>query len=84
MSETGEQVVAPQKLSEKHSYRRWGTAIAEKVEKRLLPEYMKQIWQRNVRLWEINDPVRFEEEVSKWVTQIREGKGKYWIKSTKR
>jgi hypothetical protein len=60
MSETGEQASNPQRLSEKHFYRKIGTAFAEKAEKHLLPDYMKQIWQRNIRLWEIKDKQSFD------------------------
>lgn len=56
-------------------YRQWGTAIAEKVERRLLPEDIKQIWQRNLRLWETQDQSIFEEKVGKWMDEIREGDG---------
>src|SRR6266550_8068804 len=78
MSEAGEQGYKPQKLSEGHLYRKIGTALAEKAERHLLPDYMKQIWQKNTRLWERhdrNDP-SFEDEVTKWTTEIREGDGK--------
>ena len=67
------EVSTPQPEKRKPFYRKWGTMAAEKIEKFLLPDYMKQIWQKNVRLWENQGQPGFDEAVNTWVNEIREG-----------